>query len=79
MSVPDLRSRPVFMPVATIVGSVLAVLGLLLVWIGSFSFRADRLDRNRMRVSSPLAITGIISGVLGVGIIVAAYIATYGV
>ncbi|MDN5964513.1 MAG: hypothetical protein L0H81_08200 [Actinomyces sp.] len=68
-----------FMPVATIVGSALAVLGLLLVWIGSFSFRADRLDRNRMRVSSPLAITGIISGVLGVGIIVAAYIATYGV
>lgn len=79
MSVPDLRSRPVFMPVATIVGSALAVLGLLLVWIGSFSFRADRLDRNRMRVSSPLAITGIISGVLGIGIIVAAYIATYGV
>ncbi|MFC7582272.1 hypothetical protein ACFQ23_08220 [Schaalia naturae] len=68
-----------FTPLATIIGSALAGIGLLLVMIGSFSFRADRSDSGRTRVTSPLAITGIISGVLGLGIILAAYIATYGV
>lgn len=70
------------MPIATIIGSALAGIGLLLVMIGTFSFRADRDDRDGRggtRITSPLAITGIISGAVGLGIIIAAYVATFGV
>lgn len=70
------------MPIATIIGSALAGIGLLLVMIGTFSLRADRDGRGGRggtRITSPLAITGIVSGVLGLGIIIAAYVATFGV